>query len=154
MAKRMTQKKKTAVLRTVVFLLWAAYIWGNSLLPGPVSQANSDAVEVWLVDLGGLLSRLSPEHLTTFVRKGAHILEYAVLGVLGFRAVSAWIDYGKRYARRLLPILSSVGVACADELIQTFVPGRAGMVSDVFVDGVGIVLGTALAGYIASKRGT
>jgi VanZ family protein len=65
-----------------------------------------------------------------FLRKVAHVTEYAVLGALLARALN---DLGA--------FAAGVAYAATDEIHQTFVAGRAGRVGDVAIDAVGVLLG-------------
>jgi VanZ family protein len=69
-----------------------------------------------------------------FVRKLAHLTEYALLGALLARAT-----------RRELPaFLLGVAYAASDEIHQHFVPGRHATPVDVAIDAVGVALGVVL----------
>lgn len=76
-----------------------------------------------------------------FLRKAAHVTEYAVLTALLFRG---W--------RSLLSARSSVAAAlgtallfaAGDEFHQTFVASRTGAIGDVLIDGSGAILGVAV----------
>jgi VanZ family protein len=76
-------------------------------------------------------------HTTYWSAKVAHVVEYAVLGGLLFRAATA-----RGGGFRLAPLPATVGVVAAatifgavDELRQSFVPGREPRLSDVVLDG-------------------
>ena len=75
------------------------------------------------------------------LRKVAHAVEYAVLGVLLVRALG-----------RELPA-AAIGIAYAvtDEVHQAFVPGRHGAPIDVLVDAVGVLVGVYLVGRAARR---
>lgn len=68
------------------------------------------------------------------LRKGAHLLEFAVLGALLVRATGLVVP----------AVALGVGYAATDELHQTFVPGRDGNAVDVAIDAVGVAAGVAL----------
>jgi VanZ family protein len=91
-------------------VLWAAVIFAFSSIP-----SLSSGLGTW--DL--------------FLRKGAHMTEYAILALLLARALS-----------RAVPALA-VGVlyAVTDELHQSFVRGRHAAVLDVAIDSVGLLMG-------------
>lgn len=73
------------------------------------------------------------------IRKTAHILLFFILGVLINFLV---MTYGfKGFVVTILSLLYSGTVAFFDETIQLFTSGRAGLLSDVFID----LLGAALA---------
>lgn len=74
--------------------------------------------------------------ITIIVRKCAHMTEYFLLTLSLIRYF---------YSVKLKNIYLRSGIvsflyACSDEFHQTFVPGRAGLFSDVLIDSVGIVL--------------
>ena len=80
------------------------------------------------------------EHL---LRKAAHFAEFMVLGwwmLLCTRAFAARVA-------RWMPWLWGAGILCAaaDEGIQFFVPGRSARISDVLLDGCGVLAGLVLA---------
>ena len=68
------------------------------------------------------------------LRKIAHALEYAVLGLLLLRAVR----------REAAAAVLGIGYAVTDEIHQTFVAGRQGSARDVLVDAVGVLAGVYL----------
>lgn len=83
--------------------------------------------------------------LTVIVRKGAHMTEYAVLAVLGLLNCVAW-DIPKRYILKLATAFSFAALyAVTDEVHQLFVPGRAGLFTDVLVDSAGAIIGLGIA---------
>lgn len=73
------------------------------------------------------------------VRKTAHAMEYAVLGLL-----TAGAFIGSRtsiLAGILIPWCIASAYAATDEIHQLFVPGRSGQVSDVLLDSAGVLAG-------------
>ena len=79
------------------------------------------------------------------VRKGAHVVEYAVLAVLARRAwalTDAVRGWGLT-AARLAWLALGLAVACAalDEYRQSFTRSRQGSVWDVLLDAAGAALG-------------
>jgi VanZ family protein len=89
---------------------WAAVIFALSSIP-----SLSTGLGLW----------------DTALRKGAHTVEYAVLGALLLRALAA----------RLPSFLAGVAYAASDELHQHFVHGRHASPVDVGIDAVGLLLG-------------
>ena len=68
------------------------------------------------------------------LRKGAHVFEFAILGVLLTRATGA---VGAALAL-------GIAYAATDEFHQEFVSGRNGNVLDVVIDALGVAAGVAL----------
>lgn len=139
--------KRRMSVCTILLCLLLAFIWGNSLLPGFVSSLLSNAVK-------DILGRIFPFLISGgsggggLLRKLAHFSEFAVLAVcLG------WL-YGmlrsKQPEQILLTVITGFLVACADETIQRFVPGRNGCITDVGIDTAGVITGIVLfsIGYL------
>lgn len=94
-----------------------------------------------------LFPSTSPETLSIFhgyIRKLAHITEYAILAVLAKRAFSS-LSRPWTVAMGIVAL-----VAMADELNQSFDPRRTGTLMDVLIDLVGGFLGLAIA-WIAAR---
>jgi len=74
-----------------------------------------------------------------FSKKGAHFLEYAVLGAAYLRGLS----YQKKASKSILvaAILLGCFYALSDEGHQAFVPGRQPAWSDVLIDTLGTAAG-------------
>ncbi|WP_350342305.1 VanZ family protein [Proteinivorax tanatarense] len=89
--------------------------------------------------------------LHTFIRKGAHLFIYFVLGILVFNAFQVTGIKGWK------GIWWSLGVcvlyAITDEIHQLFVPGRSGEMMDVLIDSVGATGGIAFyKGFLSLFR--
>ncbi|MGB2874923.1 MAG: VanZ family protein [Gaiellaceae bacterium] len=91
-------------------LLWAGVIFAFSSIP-----SLSTGLGVW----------------DTILRKGAHVTEYAILGLLLLRALG----------REMPALLLGVAYAATDELHQHFVRGRHASPFDVAIDGFGVSVG-------------
>lgn len=84
------------------------------------------------------LSNTYNDLLSTIVRKGAHMGEYALLAI--------FLLYGLYHTYRNKPIfviafISTVIYACTDEFHQLFIVGRSGQFSDILVDSSGAFIG-------------
>ena len=123
-------------LLTLLIVLNLGFIWGNSLMNAVESEDLSGGVLAWV---GQFFPYLLTDAGHTFLRKAAHFSEFCLLGAL----VSARLITEGATAK--LP-LSGFGltVACIDETIQLYVPGRAGSLIDVWIDTAGFVTGTLL----------
>lgn len=142
------RKKPVAIIIVLAVIL--AFIWGQSLLNGDLSAAES----------GWFASRLRPIARAIYgtgggakvkdgtVRKLAHVAEYAALGFgLGFLP-------GKetRLLRRLLRcLLLGLIVAFLDETVQLFT-GRSAQVTDMWIDLAGVLPGAFLSLLIRRCR--
>lgn len=79
-----------------------------------------------------------------FLRKGAHVFEFAVLTALLLRASRRTWSTLTRMGVVLFSGFIAVLYAVSDEYHQSFVPGRGPSAVDVLVDSVGI----SLAAYV------
>jgi hypothetical protein len=84
--------------------------------------------------------------LIVWIRKIAHITEYALLGWLAFRAVWLSLVQRSRLARvALLALGLAAAVALADELRQAYLHNRTGSPWDVAIDVSGALLAIGVA---------
>lgn len=83
----------------------------------------------------------------TVVKKGGHMLGYAVL------TASCWRGMARQERRAgLWAVVFAVGYAITDEFHQSFVPGRHAAWGDVLVDGVGSGLALLAIGFSSKIR--
>lgn len=78
--------------------------------------------------------------LQTLVSNGGHMIGYAGLSVLWWRALAArraWPEHRTLALAFLLTVLYAI----SDEVHQTSVPGRTGSLVDVLIDTAGAALG-------------
>lgn len=87
------------------------------------------------------------DDLNHYVRKAAHVTEYAILGAAIMRfAVAVLKAGGKRLSLAAGFISFAVGViyASTDEFHQLFVDGRGGRIKDVVIDSAGVFIGCTI----------
>lgn len=84
-----------------------------------------------------------------FVRKCAHLTEYAVLAALLFRAFRQEREQLARAA--VSAFIIAVIFASLDEFHQSFVPSREASPYDVALDAVGALVGLAIYRFIVRK---
>lgn len=111
-------------------------IWGQSLMPGRVSQAESDSFRAFVTGLLG--EGFAGSFLYRHIRKAAHFTEFAVLG-------AEWQGLGQQTrprTRRWLPWLGAL-TAIADEALQA-ITDRAPRLTDVLIDWAGFLTGGLL----------
>jgi len=130
--------------------LWMAVImWLSS------DVGSAEHTEHWLVPILRMLAPWAApaqlEALHGLARKGGHLLEYAVLGALWFRALVRGRGLNPRPAA-WIAFAISLGWAILDEAHQSLVPTRTASGTDVAIDGIGtlLALGVARLGW----RGT
>ena len=142
--------KRTFFIRWIIYvgplLLWMGFIFFVSTNRGSAENTTST--------LNSILTRLSPgvvrylslaqiSRVDWNIRKTAHITEYALLGILAFRAYA----FGNpRFRSRvlILTLLTGIFYAASDEYHQSFVPSRGAAAADVFFDTFGVLSGLVI----------
>ena len=137
--------RRADIVWLVLLVAWVCFIWGHSMVPGTASTAESDNVASVLCSALPVLGHIDSGTLTFVIRKTAHFLEYAVLGLLLGKVVD-----GRRMAWW---ISFAILIPATDETIQLFVPGRSGMVRDVVLDFVGACAGLAICVLLGRRKG-
>ena len=102
-------------------IVWAAVIFAFSSIP-----SLGTGLGVW----------------DTILRKGAHMTEYAVLGLLLLRALG----------RELPAFALGIAYAITDEIHQHFVRGRHASPIDVLIDTAGVAIGIFLVSRLFQTR--
>lgn len=121
------------VVRGASLLLWMIVIFFFSSLPGSGNP-------------------FAPTLLYYMERKGAHVIEYAVLMLLAVRFVS--LIFPRESLKKLLLIAGvfSILYGVSDEWHQSFVLYRGAKVSDVAIDGLGILLAGSFILFVSHMR--
>ncbi len=125
-------------------LIWMLVIFLFSATPAVQSTQESTGVAGMIVDMAGWFIPIDPGRklywiafLEPYLRKAAHMTEFAVLFLLWVRALN------RAAADRIRPVCIAAVIcilyAASDEFHQLFVPGRSGMISDVCIDSVGVL---------------
>ena len=136
------------ILLTLATFLWMGVIFGFSSDTAEESAGLSAKVCRFLAErfvkgfesLGPAEQDRITGSLQLFVRKGAHVSEYLILGILLVLTLAA---YGLRRAY-ILAMAAGTLYAGLDEYHQRFVAGRSGEIKDVLIDACGVLLGLLL----------
>lgn len=168
-----TLRRSQALLAVYIALAVCvmAFIFCMSAQEGSDSSTLSDAIANLVLpivlpnydSLDPATQELRFDALTHVIRKLAHMFEYAVLAVLttlashqGARVKALADDRGEAaesWKLTLLGILIAAAYAASDEFHQLFVPGRAGLATDVLIDSAGACIGAlATAAVLALRR--
>jgi VanZ family protein len=130
-------------------LLWMIFIC--------VSSTDLMSAEHTSRFIGPFLRWFSPDiteatvaSVQLFVRKCAHLTEYAILASLLFRALRQGRDHFRRAAAIALAI--SAISAAIDEFHQSFVPSRIGSPYDVAIDVAGALAGLTVYGFMIRRK--
>lgn len=132
----------------VVFWMAVIYVASTDLFAAQHTSRFIGPLLRWLVP------DISPQTIMfvqLVVRKAAHVMEYAILAVLLFRALLAG-----RFARSgwlaFASIIGAAVCAAADEYHQSFVRSRTGSPLDVMIDLTGALLGIAVYWWAMARR--
>lgn len=144
-----TKPRLAACICLLAVLLF--FIWGNSSMPGEASGSLSRMVGEFLKKLLPFLP-METESWQYLLRKAAHFSEFCALGMcvcwlFGMTLDGRWIHFW-------LPLGCGAAVACTDEFIQRFSPGRYPSIVDVTIDTSGVLTGIILllAGHTVCTR--
>lgn len=148
MLSRLFKKENRRALACAVYIILIlctlVFIFHNSLISVEESGEQSNKV------VNAVKPIVNPElaekdwQLSIIVRKAAHIAEFALLGgELAFLAFFA--SWGIKLRDVIYALFAGITVANVDELIQVYTR-RGSLVTDVFVDMLGIVIGLTV-GY-------
>ena len=128
---------------TVLIVLLLAFIWGNSMLPpGPSEKLSRHVTDTVNTEVHTSAPSAPARRFTnTQIRKAAHFLEYAALGLLTLW----WMLAGSLRLGKTWPqlVLFGLGTGFLDETIQIF-SGRTDSITDVWLDLAGFTTGALL----------
>lgn len=161
------------IIFTVLPILWMLLIFTFSAAPADESSELSLSVgriiaDIFIPDFSDwpeVRQEEFAERIDYPVRKCAHASEYAVLGFLLMPAFQSYNKdnynkgrYNKKSCRKNSAnisinirrsiygsVIAGVAYAASDEFHQLFVPGRAGRITDVMIDSLGLVIGILFA---------
>lgn len=124
-------------------ILWMALIFcasGDSMSSMHTSRFLGPLIH-WLMPF---LSEDAVASVVFYIRKGAHFLEFAVLGLLFWRALRRPVRGDTRpwsWREARLALSCAALYAASDEFHQLFVPTREGKLHDVAIDSAGAACG-------------
>ena len=148
-------RKKTSWILPAVFALLVLVvmilIYYFSSENGLQSTATSNGVTKWVVkiikpdfDSMEKADRTAYFSLVAhYVRKAAHFSEYTAMGLL-FTLCAYSFNRLQPYRYTPQVLFAGLLTAVADETVQLFADGRAGMLEDVWLDFAGVITGFAL----------
>lgn len=140
--------RKWSNIAGILAIIWMCVIFFFSAQTKEESSVVSEGFSYRMVSSTGLLFHLHIDEeqlreiagaIERFVRKGAHMTEFAILALLLYGWLCRW--QLSRLRRATAATILAVLYACSDEVHQLFVAGRAGRFSDVLIDSAGVVLG-------------
>ncbi len=134
-----------------------ALIWLGFIFVGSTDVLSAEQTSRFLVPLLRWFDpQISVATIATIhfaVRKLGHLIEYAILAMLFWRALRR----GTNLQMKISILSASVWVVCAifaatDEFHQSFVPSRTAASGDVMIDSIGAFVGLAICLMIAARK--
>ena len=145
------KNKIITIVKGILVILWMIIVFLLSNQPAEESSITSGNTIRYIVK--SVYKDISPEKLEYFVessqyivRKIAHLTLYTIGGFLLYN----FTYENDKKSKRKLAILIGVVYAITDEIHQHFVPGRACMLLDIFIDSLGVVLGVFIYSFVKS----
>ena len=135
--------KRSLAVFSLLLCLTVAFIFSQSMLDKQASAAQSGWVTAVLHQLLDPQGSIPAETFHHWIRKTAHFVEFAALGMvtLGF----VWnLEILTQRSWQILKLYLPLAVAVADEYIQYFT-GRGSQVTDVVLDYAGALTGLGAA---------
>lgn len=135
------------IVLPVLTICWMLVIFWFSAAPAPESSEMSYTVgiavgKIMISDFDAWSTERQnafAEKIEYPVRKTAHAMEYALLGMLISGTICVYSGNGRKMA--LYAWVAATIYASSDEFHQLFVPGRSGQVRDVLLDSAGAATG-------------
>ena len=135
---------KTKVL-LIIGIIINSFIWINSLMPASISSRQSGLIVNILYP--PFKNLIEVDKFSKIIRKLAHFTEFMLLGII-FSLYYLNKGINKYY---LVTIIHGIIVAIIDETIQLFIPGRAGLITDVLIDTLGLIIGVIIILYYKNR---
>jgi VanZ family protein len=147
---------RSFALYVVPLLLWMAVIFFMSTPTGSADNTRPIVRSILrrlFPDVGRYLSAEQVDQVDIVIRKGAHVAEYTIFGLLAYRA----FRFGRRDFKGRYPasaIALGLLYAASDEYHQSFFPSRGASPVDVMIDLAGVSVGTlfSLWGHCAEVQ--
>jgi len=135
-------------------ILWMAVIFLLSTDAGSAANTSRfiDPLIRWLMPH---ISDTGMARAHFLIRKAGHLTEYAILGILLWRA---WVHPAPgtrqpwQWKTALVALTLAATYAASDEFHQSFVPSRTASVQDVMIDTCGALLGLLVLRVCKMRR--
>lgn len=138
--------KKLSLIITIILTL---FIFSMSLISGTESGELSSGLTLQfkkILDATFVNNTIEIDALHSFVRKGAHVFEYFLLGLAYYLTAKYW------HLSILKVLFIGLVTATVDEILQSFTPGRVISAMDIFIyDFIGFIIGFSILLLIFNK---
>ena len=154
MAENITSNRDSLAMKAakywlpVFVMIGAMYYFSTDVLSAGNTHSLVEEVLGWF---GLQLSHRTVHRLNYVVRKGAHLIEYAILAGLLFRAFRADSPVRWRLRWAVFSFLTCALWALADEFHQTFTADRSGSIKDSMLDCLGALFMLMLIAFFTRR---
>lgn len=143
--------RKIGFISLLLTIAWMGLIFYFSSQPGSVSSVQSSQFE-------GILSEIVPTTKQFFgfikdyglsifsIRKLAHMFLYFILAILSY--MSIYLLKGDYVLAVKSSMLIAILYASLDEIHQLYIEGRSGLLTDVWVDSIGVFMGIIVVSIV------
>ncbi len=132
-------------LPLLLIVITLLFIWSNSMMDANASTGQSDLAGRWFRELFDV-EKEPFRFLYENRRKVAHFTEFTLLGAES--CLFLLLNFRTRVSGYLMGGAACFLVACLDETIQLFSPGRVASFSDVCLDTAGALSGMLFVGLL------
>lgn len=145
---------KTNIKRFIYLMMmlsWMLIIFYFSNQPGSISSAQSSSVKDLILNSFSSSSAIvnyinNSGYVMFLIRKMAHMFLYFVLTVLAYLLSSSRT---KEFSKNIkIAMFIAVIYAAIDEIHQLYVIGRSGMLTDVWIDSIGVFVAILMISII------
>jgi len=142
--------------REIIKAWLSVFLWMAVMFLGSTDLMSAEHTSRFLTPLllwwNPDISPVAIAQMHYFVRKAAHLTEYAILALLLWRALRGWID--EFWRRVVLTLAWAMIFAAADEFHQSFVASRTASLGDVLLDCSGALLGLMICATTYRRTST
>lgn len=118
----------------------------SSALSGSFVESIVGAIEIFEPNFS---DRFDTRVLHSFIRSSAHFFLFFFLGIFSLNALRIFFTDWFRLV--VDATLFSMIIGITDEIYQSFIPGRAMMIEDIFIDTVGAFVGSVFLAFFIFK---
>jgi VanZ family protein len=144
-------------MRTFLRYWLPVFIWLGVIFAGSTDIFSTEQTSRYLVPfLRWLDPQISPAAINAIqsaIRKLGHLIEYAILAALFWRALRNGTNLGARMSILFIAVWFVCGIfAVTDEFHQSFVASRTASTYDVLIDVCGALIGILLCLMFSRRR--
>ena len=129
----MRSSRIIAYIFLIITVFWCFVIWSFSAKDAELSTVQSNKVLQAVTQVSERVTDKNVDLSVSFIRKSAHVIEFAVLGFLVY--ITFYLFKIKNYLMMfVISVISFIAVSLIDETMQLFFDGRSMQFSDILLD--------------------